>query len=74
MCVIYAIKKCEEVPAYSYFDTILKDWIKKEIVTFDLAVKEVSIREKAAAKKKGTKDPNWLKEYVKNFEEGVEYL
>jgi replication initiation and membrane attachment protein len=74
VCVIYAIKKCEEVPAYSYFDTILKDWIKKEIVTFDLAVKEVSAREKAAAKKKGTKDPNWLKEYVKNFEEGVEYL
>ena len=74
MCVIYAIKKCEAVPAYSYFDTILKDWIKKEIVTFDLAVKEVSIREKAAAKKKGSKDPNWLKEYVKNFEEGVEYL
>ena len=74
VCVIYAIKKCEEVPAFSYFDTILKDWIKKEIVTFDLAVKEVSIREKAAAKKKGTKDPNWLKEYVKNFEEGVEYL
>ena len=74
MCVIYAIKKCEAVPAYSYFDTILKDWIKKEIVTFDLAVKEVSIREKAAANKKGSKDPNWLKEYVKNFEEGVEYL
>ena len=74
MCVIYAIKKCEAVPAYSYFDTILKDWIKKEIVTFDLAVKEISIREKAAAKKKGSKDPNWLKEYVKNFEEGVEYL
>ena len=74
VCVIYAIKKCEEVPAFSYFDTILKDWIKKEIVTFDLAVKEVSAREKAAAKKKGTKDPNWLKEYVKNFEEGVEYL
>lgn len=74
MCVIYAIKKCEAVPAYSYFDTILKDWIKKEIVTFDLAVKEVSIREKVAAKKKGSKDPNWLKEYVKNFEEGVEYL
>ena len=74
VCVIYAIKKCEEGPAFSYFDTILKDWIKKEIVTFDLAVKEVSIREKAAAKKKGSKDPNWLKEYVKNFEEGVEYL
>ena len=74
VCVIYAIKKCEEVPAFSYFDTILKDWIKKEIVTFDLAVKEVSAREKAASKKKGTKDPNWLKEYVKNFEEGVEYL
>ena len=74
VCVIYAIKKCEEVPAFSYFDTILKDWIKKEIVTFDLAVKEVSAREKAAAKKKGTKDPNWLKEYVKNFEEGVEDL
>ena len=74
VCVIYAIKKCEEVPAFSYFDTILKDWIKKEIVTFDLAVKEVSAREKAAAKKKGTKDPNWLKEYVKNLEEGVEDL
>ena len=73
--VVYSIKKCEgEVPAYSYFDTVLKDWINKGIVTFDQAQTEVIRRENNMSKKRGTKDPNWLKEYVKNFEEGVEDL
>ena len=78
VCVIYAIKKCEEVPAYAYFDTILKDWISKGIVTFDQAYQEVSVRtNKPTTKKNGktvSKEPAWLKEYVKNFDEGVEYL
>ena len=74
VCVSFAIKKCKEVPAYSYFDAILKDWINKGIVTFDQAQTEVIRRENNMSKKRGTKDPNWLKEYVKNFEEGVEDL
>ena len=38
VCVAYAIKKCDgSVPVYSYFDTILKDWITKGIVTFKTA-------------------------------------
>ena len=75
--VVYSIKKCEgEVPAYSYFDTVLKDWINKGISTFESA-KELAFREKNQVSKRKTKkssDPDWLKDYVKNFEDGVEDL
>ena len=78
VCVAYAIKKCEgTVPAYSYFDTILKDWINKGITTFKDA-QEITMREKKTTTKKNGKtvsqEPTWLKEYVKKFEEGVEDL
>ena len=78
VCVVYAIKKCEgTVPAYTYFDTILKDWINKGITTFK-AAQEVTMREKKITTKKNGKtvsqEPTWLKEYVKKFEEGVEDL
>ncbi len=78
LCVVYAIKKCGEVPAYNYFDTILKDWLNKGIVTFDLAYQEITVRANKPSTKKGSKtksqEPEWLKDYVKNFEEGVEDL
>lgn len=75
--VVYSIKKCEgEVPAYSYFDTVLKDWINKGISTFESA-KELAFREKnqvSKRKNKKSNDPEWLKDYVKNIEDGVEDL
>lgn len=76
VCVIYAIKKCEgTVPAYNYFDTILKDWISKGINTFQLAQEEVSQKEKKSTKRvKKSQNPTWLNEYVAKFEEGVEDL
>jgi replication initiation and membrane attachment protein DnaB len=76
VCVIYAIKKCEgTVPAYNYFDTILKDWISKGINTFQLAQEEVSQKEKKSTKRvKMSQNPTWLNEYVAKFEEGVEDL
>lgn len=76
VCVVYAIKKCEgEVPVYSYFDTVMKDWINKGITTFE-AAKELAFKEKAPTKRKTKKssDPDWLKEYVQNFEKGVSDL
>lgn len=78
VCVAYAIKKCDgSVPVYSYFDTILKDWITKGIVTFNQA-QEVATKVTKQSTKKGSKtvsqEPTWLKEYVKKFEEGVEDL
>ena len=78
VCVAYAIKKCDgTVPVYSYFDTILKDWITKGIVTFNQA-QEVATKVAKSSAKKGSKtvsqEPTWLKEYVKKFEEGVEDL
>ena len=78
VCVAYAIKKCDgSVPVYSYFDTILKDWITKGIVTFNQA-QEVATKVTKPSTKKGSKtvsqEPTWLKEYVKKFEEGVEDL
>lgn len=78
LCVVYATKKCGEIPAYTYFDTILKDWIKKGITTFKLAEEEVTTRINKPSNKKGGKrvsqEPEWLKEYVEKFEEGVEDL
>ena len=75
--VVYSIKKCEgEVPAYSYFDTVLKDWINKGISPFE-AAKELAFSEKnqvSKRKKKKSSDADWLKDYVKNFEDGVEDL
>lgn len=79
VCVAYAIKKCDgQVPAYSYFDKILKDWITKGITTFKQA-QEVAMKTNAKPinKKNGksvSQEPEWLKEYVKKFEEGVEDL
>ena len=78
VCVVYAIKKCEgTVPAYNYFDTILKDWIQKGITTFHQA-QEVITKANKTTGRKGNKtvsqDPSWMKEYVKKFEEGVEDL
>lgn len=78
VCVAYAIKKCDgQVPVYSYFDTILKDWITKGIVTFNQA-QEVTTKVNKPSTRKGSKnvsnEPTWLKEYVKKFEEGVEDL
>ena len=78
VCVVYAIKKCDgTVPAYNYFDTILKDWIQKGIVTFAQA-QEVAMRTNQPQKRKNSKtttqEPTWLKEYVQKFEEGVEDL
>ena len=77
VCVIYAIKKCDgTVPAYNYFDTILKDWINKGINTFKLAQEIIINNAKPAQgkKRKQSDDPEWLKEYVNKFEEGVEDL
>ena len=77
VCVLYSIKKCEgTVPAYNYFDTVLKDWINKGINTFAKAQEEVSNKEKKSASKKIKKSskPSWLNEYVDSFEEGVEDL
>jgi DnaD/phage-associated family protein len=77
VCVIYAIKKCEgTVPAYGYFDTILKDWVNKGINTFKAAQETIERTNKNAnnKKKKPSNDPEWLKEYVEKFEEGVEDL
>jgi replication initiation and membrane attachment protein len=74
LCANFVIRKCKKVPTFSYFDTVLKDWLKKEITVFDKAYLEVVRRENAISKKRGAKDPDWLKEYVKNFEEGVEDL
>ena len=79
VCVAYAIKKCEgTVPAYTYFDKILKDWISKGITTFNQAQEIVMKANTNSSTKKNTKntsnEPTWLKEYVKKFEEGVEDL
>ena len=78
VCVAYAISKCDNtVPAYTYFDTILKDWITKGIVTFKAAQEVVTKTNKTTTKKGGktvSQEPTWLKEYVKKFEEGVEDL
>ena len=77
VCVVYAIKKCEgTVPAYGYFDTILKDWVNKGINTFKAAQETIERTNKNAnnKKKKPSNDPEWLKEYVEKFEEGVEDL
>ena len=79
VCVAYAIKKCDgQVPTFTYFSTILKDWISKGITTFKQA-QEISMKtnNKPANKKNGktvSQEPEWLKEYVKKFEEGVEDL
>ena len=73
-----AIKKCEgTVPVYSYFDTILKDWINKGIVTFELAQQAVEKTSKQTTnnkKRKVSEEPKWLEDYVNKFEEGVEDL
>ena len=79
VCVVYAINKCDRtVPAYSYFDTILKDWILKGIVTFNQAYEITTKTGSKPQTKKGSKnvsqEPTWFKEYVKKFEEGVEDL
>ena len=78
VCVVYAIKKCEgTVPVYSYFDTILKDWINKGIVTFELAQQAVEKTSKQTTnnkKRKVSEEPKWLEDYVNKFEEGVEDL
>lgn len=78
VCVVYSIKKCEgEVPAYSYFDTVIKDWISKGITTFE-AAKELAFKEKSTTitkrKPKKSSEPDWLKDYVEKFEDGVEDL
>lgn len=78
VCVVYAIKKCDgTVPAYNYFDTILKDWINKGITTFKQAQEVTMKTNKPNTKKNGknvSQDPSWLKDYVNKFEEGVEDL
>ena len=79
VCVAYAIKKCDgQVPVYSYFDTILKDWISKGITTFkqaqDITMKTNSKPTNKKSGKTVSQEPEWLKEYVKKFEEGVEDL
>ena len=77
VCVVYAIKKCEgSVPAYGYFDAILKDWVSKGINTFKQAQDAIERVNKPSngKKKKSSNDPEWLKEYVEKFEEGVEDL
>lgn len=76
-CVLYSVKRCDgEVPAIKYFETVLKDWLVKGIVTFEEAKKEINKESSKGAKKgqKKSNNPDWLKEYVKNFEEGVEDL
>ena len=77
VCVVYAINKCDgSVPVYNYFDTILKDWIKKGINTFKAAQEAVEKTNKPTQgkKRKTTEEPSWLGEYVNKFEEGVEDL
>lgn len=79
VCVVYAIKKCDGVvPVYTYFDTILKDWISKGIITFELAQEITSKDSNKGTKTKGRKtkseDPEWLKNYVNKFEDGVDDL
>lgn len=76
VCVAYAIKKCDgNVPVYSYFDTILKDWINKGIVTFKQAQEVVEKTNKTTTgRKRKPEEPEWLKDYVNKFEEGVEDL
>ena len=79
VCVAYAIKKCDgQVPTVTYFNTILKDWISKGITTFKRAQEMVmKSNSKPVNKKNGktvSQEPEWLKEYVKKFEEGVEDL
>ena len=79
VCVAYAIKKCDgQVPTVTYFNTILKDWISKGITTFKQAQEMVmKSNNKPTNKKNGktvSQEPEWLKEYVKKFEEGVEDL
>lgn len=79
VCVAYAIKKCDgQVPTVTYFNTILKDWISKGITTFKRAQEMVmKSNSKPVNKKNGktvSQEPEWLKEYVKKFDEGVEYL
>ena len=78
VCVVYAIKKCDNtVPAYNYFDSILKDWIVKGITTYKKAEEVIMNKQVTKNKKKNTKstnEPDWLKNYVETFEEGVEDL
>lgn len=79
VCVVYAIKKCDGVvPAYNYFDTILKDWIQKGITTFaqasEIAMKTNKTQQAKRGRKTTSNEPTWLNEYVKKFEEGVEDL
>ena len=78
VCVAYAIKKCDgQVPTFTYFSTILKDWISKGITTFKQAQEMAMKTNNKPVKKNGktvTQEPEWLKEYVKKFEEGVEDL
>ena len=79
VCVVYAINKCDRsVPAYSYFDTILKDWILKGITSFKEAYEITTKSSPKTQGRKGSKnvsqEPSWMKEYVKKFEEGVEDL
>ena len=76
-CVVYSIKKCDgTVPVYGYFDTVLKDWVSKGITTFKQAQEaiEKTYKPTTGKKKKTSNDPEWLKEYVEKFEEGVEDL
>lgn len=79
VCVAYAIKKCDgEIPPYNYFDTVLKDWVNKGIVSFDLA-QEIALKEKKTnqdkkTSKKTKNSPEWLDEYVKKFEDEVDDL
>jgi len=75
-CVAYAIKKCDgKVPAYKYFETIIKDWVVKGVVTFKQA-RDILFKDSNESSKKTRKstDPDWLKEYVANFENRVEDL
>ena len=76
VCICYSISKCDgEIPPYQYFEKVLKSWIEKGISTFSQAVKETETQKETKGTKKKKKDqPEWLAEYQKHFEEGVEDL
>lgn len=76
-CVLYSIKLCnDKIPAYGYYDKVMKDWTSKGVNSFEKAYQILTSDKKKGSyiQKKAAEEPDWLKEHWKHFEEGVEDL
>ena len=77
--VAYSVKKCDDkVPTLNYFEKVFEDWSNKGVLTCENVMKYLSGDDKEQkqykSRKKHEEVPEWLEEYRKHFNEGVEDL